>query len=172
MAKPKRTKQEIINDDIYISELYLKGYSYRKIAEVFNKEGNRMYNLSHVQIGYDILRMLKEWRAERKENIDDWITIELAKINNLEKSYWVAWEKSKTDYTEEKIINKGKTTESLNTESITAFGEPRFLQGIERCIQKRIDILGLEATKRVDLTHKNVSETTIFRVKSKSLEND
>ena len=167
MGAPKRTKPQIEKDEILISNLYLKGYSYRAIAKVFKEDKDRKYSLSHVQIGEDIKRMLSEWKADRETNIDEWVNIELEKIAKLEQEYWEAWEKSKTDYT--KVKHKtgrnylGESEEKTIEESIM-LGDPRFLAGIERCIQKRCDLLGLDKPK--ELTIKTALDMTQFTFES------
>ena len=170
MAAHKRTIGEIEKDEIVISNLYLKGYSYRAIAKVLREDTERTYSLSHVQIGEDIKKMLSEWKTVREENIEEWVGIELEKIATLEVEYWEAWEKSKEDY--EKRRTKSGTnylgaSEEESLESMKMYGDPRFLAGIERCIQKRCDLLGLDKPK--ELTIKTALDMTQFSFESHPL---
>ena len=170
MAAPKRTKGEKERDDIIISDLYLKGYSYRAIAKVFKDDKSKKYSLSHVQIGENIKKMLKEWKEDRESNIESWVNIELEKIAKLEIEYWLSWEKSKEDYIKSKSksgTNYLGASEETTLEEMKGFGDPRFLAGIERCIQKRCDLLGLDKPK--ELTIKTALDMTEFKFDSHPL---
>lgn len=152
MSANKRNEYEIQKDDKLISELYLKGYSYRKIAEIIAADTSREYTLSHVQIGHDVKRMLASWKEAREANIDEWVTGELEKLAKLEQTYWEAWEKTVKDWTKVSVKNGDKGGQKFSEDTMTdvkMFGDPRYLQGIERCIQKRCELLGLDAPKEI-----------------------
>ncbi len=170
----KRGPAQIAKDRIEIMDYYLKGKNYRDIAKLISAD--RKYSISYTTIGNDVKFVLKEWKETREDKMELYITIELAKIDKLEVEYWEAWEKSKQDYDQVsgKIVKRGpkSTTMDYKEEVIKKFveyGDPRYLQGIERCVQKRIDLLGLEAAK--EFIFKDVSEITNFRVKQKQLDN-
>lgn len=173
---PKRNLVDRAKDRLEVIEYYLKGKNYRDIAKMISDD--REYSISHVAVGNDVKFVLNEWKKTRDDKVELYLTIELAKIDKLEREYWEAWEKSKVDWEQKaaKIIkNKdGKeiggvlSREETSVKHFTEFGDPRFLQGVERCIEKRIALLGLDAEKT--LTLKTISETTVFRVKAKELD--
>lgn len=171
---PKRGPASICKDRLEIIEYYLQGKNYREIATLISKE--RKYSISHATVATDVKFVLNEWKEQREDKVELYITIELAKIDKLEREYWEAWEKSKENYTAKANKTQTGTTtrgdimliEKAEREVIEC-GDPRFLQGIERCVQKRIDLLGLEAAKTLNIM--NISETTVFRVKPKELDN-
>ena len=63
---------------------------------------------------------------------------ELAKIDNVEREAWVAW-----------TTSKGNQTPA---------GDPRFLQNVQWCIQKRCKILGLDAAEKLMLTSSDLHD--------------
>ena len=80
---------------------------------------------------------------------------ELAKIDNLETEYWTAWEKSKEDYKQKSTKAKGTgevaITLEKTTKEVIVYGDPRFLAGIQWCISKRCDIIGIDAPKQTTM---------------------
>jgi hypothetical protein len=140
------------NKDIQIrryktSNLYLSG---KKQSEIAIELG---VSISQVSLDLKHLRVL--WAKESIAAVSVKVAEELAKIDNLERQYWEAWAKSTKDHT--KTINKakGKTaskipdySEITETEVIKD-GDPRFLQGIERCIERRCKLLGLDAPAKI-----------------------
>ena len=143
---PKRKPLEVQQDLSLTMQLYLKGVGPTAIAVEVCK--SRKYTLSHSQIIQDIAKCLKVWEDERTEMIDKQKTIELAKLNQLEATYWTAWEASKTARVKSVVRKSGPTaapnfvaTEDHTTNSI---GDDRWLQGIERCIAQRCKIMGFD----------------------------
>jgi hypothetical protein len=79
-------------------------------------------------------------------------------------TYWEAWEKSITDYqkTNKKMKAKAAKTEGnktlpseqeIATMDMISMGNPSYLAGIERCIQLRCKILGIEAPVKTETKH-------------------
>jgi len=67
---------------------------------------------------------------------------ELEKVNQLERTYWDAWERSVTEQIKTRVQSGEKgTTQSV--EKADYFGDPRFLKGIESCVDLRCKILGV-----------------------------
>lgn len=159
---PKRTVGQTHKDNLFVSRLYLKGYSYRQIAVLF-KEDKRGYTISHAQIGFDMKKMLQEWKEEQDANIDSWVASELQKVAYLEQQYHASWEKSIRNQKKTKKktgYNSFGRIDETTKEDIESCGDPRFLQGIERCIQKRCDLLGLDKAKVIEV--KTALDVTVF----------
>jgi len=175
---PSRTKIERERDRREVIDYYLEGKDYREIARIVSDK--RKYNISHQTVGVDIKLILNQWKSQREDKIELYITIELAKIDKLECTYWEAWDKSKQDHQQKaaKIVKRASKSEiggilsheETSVKHQTEFGDPRFLQGIERCIQKRIDLLGLEAAKTLNIKHQDISERTNFVVAPRGLD--
>lgn len=156
-----RKPHEVERDRNYVTEYYLKGYSTRAIAKqiiqrVANEYPDALYTITHKTVSFDIKHLLKQWFEDRIHDINNQKLIELTKIDRLEQTYWEAWEKSVDNH--KKMIKKAKGAtgsakpdyQEVTEMEIREFGEPRYLQGIERCIDKRCKLLGLDAPIKME----------------------
>ena len=153
MAANKRTAIQIERDRREIARLYLRGWKQAEIAERLSGSEDREYALSQQMISYDIKRLIEQWRASALLDLDQAKAEELAKVNQLEVEYWEAWENSKATLKRQRGQKKvdGQLTEqtiSVNERD----GDPRFLTGVQWCIERRCKILGLDAPSKHDLT--------------------
>ena len=130
-----------------VANLYLQGWYQVDIAE---KVG-----VTQQQVSSDLKVLRKEWLASSIRDFDKARDNELFKIDNLEREYWAAWEKSKTDYSKKSIKAKGTKKELNQVEKtdteVIMIGDKRFMDGIQWCINKRCEILGLDAPKKQEL---------------------
>ncbi len=142
MAAPKRTALEIERDRAEISSLYIRGWFQTAIA---TKLG-----LSQSQISYDLKAIQERWHADTARDLDADKAKELSKLDALEREYWQAWERSQ--------LNKGiaETTKTAASGSASAqereltrsegqVGNPAFLEGVLKCIDRRCKLLGLDS---------------------------
>ena len=141
---PINKKHIVIERRHRIAELYLKGWPQYKIAE--------QVGVTQQQVSNDIRAMSKQWQQSSMVDMNEAKAKELAKIDNLEQEYWTAWEKSKEDF-QQKITKAKGTNESVKalektTKEVVVYGDPRFLAGIQWCIGKRCDIIGIDAPKQ------------------------
>lgn len=142
MAAPKRTKVQRENDLVLISELYLKGKTQAEIAEVLK--------LDQSQISYDLATLRTRWAAQTVYNLDQLKAQELEKIDTVERTYWQGWERSLQERTKTRqYVDKEKAKATIEKE--TAVGDPRFLDGVLKCIERRCKILGIDAPAEVSL---------------------
>ena len=99
-AKPKmckRTKEQIEFDRAFCADLFLRGYTYRDIADRLNADLEKRklnYRLTMPMVYYDIQQMLIEWKRNQLETIDQYVTAELQKLDKMEVEAWNAWELS------------------------------------------------------------------------------
>lgn len=152
---PRRTEIQRERDLAIVSSMYLRGTTQQAITDRLNEDFYPEQPLTRQMITYDIRVLIKRWQKSAFRDIDQRKAEELAKIDNLEIEYWVAWERSQRDA--ETVTNDitevdGKfiSRESKKREGQT--GDPRFLTGVQWCIQKRCDILGIDAPAKTDLT--------------------
>lgn len=139
----KRTRDERERDLAKIAEHYLRGYSHEQIAE--------RVGLSRQQIGYDLKVLRERWRESQLAAIDEVKARELEKLDRMESELWEQWERSKGDRTRRKVGTKsgaqaGETREMVTEERL---GDPRYMQAILQCIEKRTKLLGLDAPLKV-----------------------
>lgn len=139
-----RTPGEIQEHLNIIARMYLRGNSIRQIVDFINAESKRKTSIRTVH--NDIQTLLVEYKEQRIVELEDAQRVELAKLNEVEKTAWEAWERSKQKETQ---TDKSVTGEKARTESGTTKeetpGDPRFLQLVMNCIDKRCKILGLDA---------------------------
>jgi hypothetical protein len=76
---------------------------------------------------------------------------ELAKLDHLEKEYWEAWEHSKQERqrTRTRKASGQAPSESAELTKEKRDGNPKFLDGVLRCIDRRCALQGLNAPQRV-----------------------
>jgi predicted transcriptional regulator len=144
MKKKVRTKSQEERDKRMISRLYLQGKIQAEIAAELK--------ISQPTVSRELKELVNEWKIERVYDINEAKQKELAKIDNLELEYWEAWSRSRRDaerkIKKDAISSKGfsnETTEQVEPQ----VGDPRFLNGVQWCIERRCLILGVDAPKKI-----------------------
>lgn len=162
----KRTKDQRESDLAFCSTLFLRGYTYREISERLNEENARRgvgYTITKQMVYWDMQHLLIEWKRERMDNIDDYVTQELRKLDKMEVELWEAWERSKTGKLREKnrqnanprkVLEDGDNPEYYGYEETTtetSAGNPRFLDLLLNVQQRRAKMLGFDAPIKVEI---------------------
>lgn len=144
----RRKAAEIARDKRRIAELYLHGWLQVDIAEEVG--------VNQSTISRDLKSLHKEWLQSALVDIDEAKAKELAEVDNLEREYWRAWERSQLDKEIEiqETVTGGKegSREREQTRLEGQAGDPRFLNGVEWCVERRCKLLGLDAPTRTDVT--------------------
>ena len=122
MAAPKRSPDQVEADRAAIARRYLQGMTQAEIGAELA--------MTQQMVSYDLQVVRQRWRDSGLRDLDEAKTIELAKIDALEREYWDAWRASKRP---------------------PATGTPAYLTGVQWCIDRRIKLLGLDAPDRVDV---------------------
>jgi len=142
-----RKKSAIARDRRNIAKLYLKGELQADIAE--------QLGISQSTVSRDLSAIQKQWQEANSHDINERKSMELAKIDNLELEYWDAWKRSQEDAelrTKKAVETNGETRKEAQERIEGQVGNPAFLRGIEWCINKRCELLGLDAPKKTDFT--------------------
>jgi predicted DNA-binding protein YlxM (UPF0122 family) len=140
---PQTKKHQIADRRRKVSDFYLKGYSQYAIADKLG--------VTRQLIGHDIKTLHKEWSAQNLDDVGKARQRELLKLDNLEQTYWDAWFKSIEDYKQKTVkasgSGKAKKPEKIERteKDMIAYGNPSFLAGVDRCIERRCKILGIDA---------------------------
>jgi len=152
MAAPKRTAFQIERDRRDIADMYLQGWTQARITEHLNARKGIDYQLSTRMIGYDLKSVQEAWRASALIDIDEAKARELAKVDRLEREYWDAWGRSCEDA--ETTRQEGDETgpSKVVKTSKGQAGDPRFLAGVQWCIERRCKIIGVDAPTRQEHT--------------------
>ena len=144
MAAPKRTRVQREKDLEQVASLYLRGVKQSEIAT--------QLKLSQQQISYDLADLQKRWKEAALFNLDEARRRELLKLDELERAYWRAYERSCEREERTLTQRSGGAGQFALVERKTSSGDPRYLQGVERCIDRRCKLLGLDAPERRDVT--------------------
>lgn len=124
-----------------VAEWYLQGYNGVAIAEKLGVSANTVYN--------DLKRLGEAVREKATINMELARDHELAKLDRVEQEAWEAWRRSarpQRSTTTTKPKN-GKVVMASVTDRDNP-GEPRFLEIIQKCIEARRKLLGLDAPER------------------------
>lgn len=152
----RRTPEQRENDLVFCTDLFLRGYSYRQIADLLNQRNAKM-GLDYaivppMRVYKDLKQLLINWKREHEENIDLYITKELSKLDKIEAELWDAWERSK-----KRIVSKIRQSGLKKERSETFAGNPHYLDLVLSVQQRRAKLLGLDAPVKVDMPNVNVS---------------
>src|SRR5262249_7786011 len=137
-------------DRAEIANLYLQRKTQREIGE--------QLGLSRQQIGYDLDAVREERLQSSLMGFNKRKAEELARSYHLEPQYPLAWEASKqvheTTATEQIRGGEGERVKAaIRKEDQT--GDPRYLAGVQWCIEQRCKLLGLHAPTESRLTGKD-----------------
>lgn len=158
-----------------VAELYKKGYSVRKICQEVQARLQLPKLPSPNLIQQDKKLLIQEWREYRLDNIDQLVTLELARIDDCIMELWEAWEKSKEDYTEgwqkQKAIPVAKRSGDNGSQQESSkviyaeqqqakkrgCGNVAYIAEIRQQLAERRKLLGIYAPERSELTGKDGS---------------
>lgn len=183
MTDPRRKdKQKAEYRRVIVAECYSKGMTIRQTCEEVRIRMNLDKAPSVKAVFNDRHALLKEWKKERMEDMDDLVALELKRIDVACVKLWDAWEKSATDHKSKFSKRKGELNSSkpkdaedvekkINTtyveqgekEEINC-GDPRFITEIRNQLMERRKLLGMYAPEKtdgklvvsVDITEKDV----------------
>jgi predicted XRE-type DNA-binding protein len=151
VAAKKRTLFERERDLERVTDLHCRGLSQRAIAE--------QLQVSQPQIAYDMKRLQKRWQESAQEKLERYKAEQLARIDHVERIAWEAWERSCQDAetTSVKLVEgrtdkQGQPLPDLRTSAQVTkgqAGDPRFLERVGWCIERRCKILGLDAPTKL-----------------------
>ena len=153
-----------------VAKMYRRCATFREIqGEVMRVLEVKTYSLGTVKNDIDFL--LNQWREQNIHNIDEYMQLELSRIDDAVRELWEQWEKSKRDYTKTSSKRKGRPTqgqgqggqpsengglrtverEEMETEVIR-LGDVSYLAEIRAQLSERRKLLGLYAPEKKDVT--------------------
>ncbi len=155
MAAPIRTPEQILQHREEIAARYLRGEYQADIAALLG--------ISQQQVSYDLKAIRATWLASAIRDFDAAKAQELAKIDAVEREYWLGWERSQRD---KKIEYSEHNTNGFkdSTRKEGQAGNPAFLSGILACIERRCAILGIDAPKRFVIKWEDLTDEQIDRL--------
>lgn len=153
MARRARTKVQREKDLQQIAEMYLSGRTQADIAHALN--------VTQQTISNDLKTLQERWLASSVRDFNELRAEQLAKIDRLEAEYWSAWERSKRPRTRKGKKQKSSSGPTGNSDESSVVveerdGNPAWLAGVDRCVERRCKLLGLDAPTKSDI---NVTQT-------------
>ena len=127
MPAKKRTPIQIEDDRRETASLYLQGKTQQAIAE--------RLGMTRQMVGYDLKAIQRRWRQDTARDLDEDKAKELAKLDELERTHWQAWEDS--------------------LERAGQYGNPAYLRGVIDCIDRRCKLLGLDSPQKLEHSGKD-----------------
>jgi hypothetical protein len=123
-----------------VAALYLTGKYQSEIA--------RILGISQQQVSHDLQAVQRAWVAASVRDFDTIKAEQLAKIDRIESESWKAWERSlqPREVTIQEITDAERRTNKVSLRKEPGGGDPRYLQIAQRCIDQRIDLLGIGAS--------------------------
>lgn len=140
---PQNRKYVIANRRTRVAQLYLEGDPQHVIAE---KVG-----CTQPQVSRDLKILSQQWKESALSDLDQIKSLELAKLNELERKYTLGWYRSIQVQTTKKRRKKdsdGGTETERSSEKKELVGDSKFLDGILKCIHRRAELLGLDAPRK------------------------
>lgn len=140
MAAPKRTSTQRENDLEHIAAMYLHGKRQSDIAQEIG--------IDQSQISRDLKEIQKRWRESSLVSINEVKHRELSRIDELERTYWDAWQRSVGEVIKTTTSKSDKDGGRASIVKEQRVGDSAFLTGVLSCIEQRCKIFGIyEATK-------------------------
>lgn len=145
MSSRRRKGSELARDKRQIARWYLAGM---KQAEIAEKLG-----IDQSTVSRDLKALQAEWQESTLIDIDAERRKALARIDQLEIEYYEAWLRScqpKETEASKLVTDQGageRNEASLRTEQRD--GDPRYLAGVQWCIERRCKLLGLDAPTKI-----------------------
>jgi len=135
-----RTQYKKAMDTKISAAMHLKGY---QLKEIGKELGNKVS-----MVFADLRRAKAEWREEYLTDIKESMLKQLKELDVLKQEMWEAWEKSKQD--KDIVISGGKSGDY--TKTVESDGNPAFASQIDRIIERKCKILGLDAPQKLNIS--------------------
>lgn len=103
----------------------------------------------------DIQHLTERWQAEALRDISAVKAEQLAKLDEMEREAWAAWHRGigRKQIRTSKTGGKDGDSTTLRTEVLN--GDPRYLALVMDCQQRRAQLLGMDAPKRLEASGPN-----------------
>jgi len=143
------------NDLLMTSELYLQGKTQIEISNIIG--------VAQATISNDLKELRKRWLDKSVQKIDQRKAEELAKVDQLERKYWEAWQKSCDYVVKETLVNDKPVKVLIPRNQTTPLGDTKYLNGIQWCVNKRCQILGVDAPQKISVPDGSIEINVEFK---------
>jgi hypothetical protein len=118
-----------------VAELSLQGWPQSTIAEHLK--------VSQATVSADLNVIRKDWRESAIRDFDEARSIEIRKLDLIEREAWAAWTRSQKP--QQSAVFTGDVPGPQSRKALTnRYGDPRFLEQVNKCIAQRRSLLGLD----------------------------
>ena len=119
-----------------VADLYLQSWTQAQIADHLG--------VSQTTICDDLKQVRKQWRESAVRRLRPGAEEELLKLERIEREAWAAWERSKKP--SQAATTSGEPGDQKTRRQMKdRYGDPRFLEQVNKCIASRRALLGLDA---------------------------
>ena len=123
-----------------VAELILEGWTQAAIAEHLK--------LTQAAISKDLKQIRIAWHESSIRDFDELRSLELAKLELIEREAWAAWRRSQQPAQTATVDGQPGSQKSKRTVR-HQYGDPRFLQVTLEAIEARRQMLGLDAPTKI-----------------------
>ena len=135
-------------DEAILVNLYFQQWPITKMSEELQRRNGEDYRVSYLMIRKTLETAIDKWKEAKIIEIDARKNVELAKLDAIEAEYWQGWRRSLRPHwekTKKEATGVGATGPvEIDTETIKEYerdGDPKWIEGVERCIWKRCQLL-------------------------------
>lgn len=162
MAVTPAKRTEIARRRQLVGELYVQGWTQARIAQEFG--------VTQATISTDVKSLHEQWRASGVRDFDLARSIELEKLNLMEREAWEAWKRSSEPSESTKVTSTGENNKRAEKTVKQRVGDPRFLEQLHKCMATRRALLGLDAPTKIAPTSPDGEEAYHSHVISKLMQ--
>lgn len=124
-----------------VAQRYVRGQTQWEIA--------RAFEVDQATISRDLAAIQAEWLSQAVLDVGTVRARELARIDEVERQAWIAWLKSQENAETSKERTRGPDGTQTVTEKVSKgqAGDPRYLEIVLKCVERRCKILGVDTSK-------------------------
>jgi hypothetical protein len=123
-----------------VAKLYLSGKGQVEIGQELN--------LAQSTICKDLEHIRTAWRESSIRDFDAQRDLEIARLNQIEREAWAAWERSQQP-AQTAVVSGAAGSQTAKRTLRHQCGNPRFLELALRCNEERCKLLGLDAPLKI-----------------------
>lgn len=141
------TAQGIADRRRKVADLYLRGQNQYEIA--------KKVRVVIGTVSRDLDAIRGEWLRASIQDFNARKSEELARIDQIEREAWAAWERSKKARRKKRKVRTVEVpfapVDVVSVETEVQVGDPRFLDKVSWCVERRCAIWGFDATKQLQI---------------------
>jgi len=157
-------REDVMRRREKVMALHVKGFTAMQIAAKLG--------LEYQTVRTDVNTIERGWRASpfAVAQYNTWLTRQLAKLDELERNAWIAWERSREPLEEtstelaEGSSRSDKGKQKVRVTRRESAGDPRFLATINSVIKQRSALLGLYVLPRAPIDPSKLSDEDLMKL--------